>query len=347
MTGILIGLGLLGLVALAGFVMLSVRSRGDYQVLPTVVDDPTLPRVDLNGIAFHAEAHGTPGDPVILVLHGGPGGDYRSLLSLTDLADDHRVVFYDQRGAGLSQRVDDEQLTAATALGDLDAFVDRYSPDAPVTLIGHSWGAILAAGYLRHHPERVAAAVLAEPGYLDEAGYDAWQARYDELMSGWSYTRLAIEAGFEAQHVDGPDGHAGDDYLVGQRILPAFTSHPDNPYHRPGQPYDAPSWRWGKAAGDALSGETFTTSANAGPPFDGPILFVAGACNAWIGADLQADHAATYPNAELAVITDAGHDMFWDNPTETLAAVRTFLDSIANPATRPQRSSWLPGPAST
>src|SRR4051794_23954393 len=75
----------------------------------TVAEDPSLPAVDLNGTRFHAEAFGDPDAPVIMVLHGGPGQDYRNSLPLKALADDGlRVVFWDQRGTGLSARVDPE-----------------------------------------------------------------------------------------------------------------------------------------------------------------------------------------------------------------------------------------------
>ncbi len=299
-------------------------------VLPTVVDDPSLPSVEIAGRRMHATAHGPLDAPVIVVLHGGPGGDHRSLLPLTELADRHRVVFYDQRGAGLSERVPGRELTAERALADLDAIVELNSPNRKVVLVGHSWGATLAAGYVRVHPDRVAAAVLAEPGYLDSAEYESWRERYDGLMSGWGYWRTAIAAGFEARTVDGPDNHAADDFLVGQRILPRFTNHPDNPYHRPGEPYRAPMWRWGKVAGDTLAGETFDPPADGIEAFGGPVLFLAGEHNTWIGPRLQARHTQRYRSAHLEVIPDSGHDMLTDNPAHTISIVRTFLASLAH-----------------
>lgn len=301
-------------------------------VLPTVIHDPTLPAIELNGRRFHSEAHGDPADPVVVVLHGGPGGDYRSLLPLAALADRFRVVFYDQRGAGLSERVPPEELTAETALADLDAIIEHHSPDGPVSLIGHSWGATLAAGYCRSRPDRVRAAVLAEPGYLDPEEYRAWRRRYRTLMTGWRYWLLAIRAGVEARRVQGPDEDAQDDFLVGERILPAFLAHPDNPYRTPGCS-SAPSWRWGRLAGRALEGETFPDPAGGHPVFDGPVLFVAGAANTWIGEGLQAEHARRYPNARIAVVPRAAHDMVWDNPRDTLAVVRGFL-ATSHPESR-------------
>ena len=46
----------------------------------TVEEDPSLPRIEVNGTTLHAEAFGDPSAPMVMMLHGGPGGDYRSLL---------------------------------------------------------------------------------------------------------------------------------------------------------------------------------------------------------------------------------------------------------------------------
>ena len=83
--------------------------------------------------------------------------------------------------------------------------------------------------------------MLAEPGYLSADEARAWQSRYRSMMSGPRYLWLATKAGFEAQHVDGPDDHAARDFLVGERIVPFFASHSDNPYHCPGATYSAPA----------------------------------------------------------------------------------------------------------
>src|SRR3954465_10264209 len=86
----------------------------------TVVEDPTLPQIQINGTRLHAESFGDPTAPTVMVLHGGPGSDYRSLLNLKALANDgYRVVFWDQRGAGLSQRHDGSSYTLTGYLADL------------------------------------------------------------------------------------------------------------------------------------------------------------------------------------------------------------------------------------
>jgi len=86
----------------------------------TVVEDSTLPRIEVAGALMHAEAFGLTAAPTVIVLHGGPGSDYRNLLDLRALADDgYRVQFWDQRGCGLSQRFDADHYTTPGYLEDL------------------------------------------------------------------------------------------------------------------------------------------------------------------------------------------------------------------------------------
>jgi proline iminopeptidase len=97
----------------------------------------------------------------IVVLHGGPG------LSLAYLADDlaplaarHTLILYDQRGAGRSSLVaDSAALTGERFVQDLEA-VRRHFRLERVTLLGHSWGAGLAALYAIRYPERVQSMLL-------------------------------------------------------------------------------------------------------------------------------------------------------------------------------------------
>lgn len=318
---------LLGIALLASVVLFAVTSHGQ-RVAPTVTDDPALPSIEIDGYRFHGEVHGAPAAPALIVLHGGPGSDYRSMLKLAELSDRFQVVFFDQRGAGLSERVPQADMTYQGALQDLDAMIERFGGGRPVTLVGHSWGAMLAAGYLGTHPDKVERAVLIEPGALSAEELHTFMARQQRLARRADMFWTQLVAGFEALHVRGPDALARQDYLYG-RIEHAFANHPDNPYHCPGQAYDAPSWRFGTQAllgiqGNGSDDVLDSLTANA-PRFHGPVLFMAGSCNSWIGADLQAKHAASYPNARLVVIEGAGHEVLWDQPEISLSAIRTFL----------------------
>ena len=328
MKRILTALGLLLLAVLLAAAGLWVGTRGDYPVAATVTDDPALPGFDLLGLRLHGESYGPAGGPAVIVLHGGPGGDYRSLLPLAALGDDGlRVQFYDQRGAGLSERVPDGALILAGHLEELDALADRLSPDAPVTLIGHSWGAMLASAYLGRHPDRVDRAVLIEPGFLSADEADAFmEAMQPYLRSPGGLWQMLL-AGFRASHVTGPDAEAANDYLIGQMVH-WFAAHPDNPYHCPGVPWDSPAWRFGAHAGQAVQAQAsradLDSLGDAGG-FAGPVLLMSGACDSWIGPALQERHLALYADGRHVVIQDAGHDVIDDQPAAALAAIRDFL----------------------
>jgi proline iminopeptidase len=141
----------------------------------TVDDDPDLPAVELNGSRFHVRTFGTRGDPVIVFLHGGPGSSLFGLLPYADpyegksLADDHFLVFWDQRGAGLSRRHPPREISWAVYLQDLEAVIDHYAGDEPVTLVAYSFGGTYAAAYVDAHPERVDGLVLISPAPLSGA----------------------------------------------------------------------------------------------------------------------------------------------------------------------------------
>lgn len=307
---------------------LFVGTRADYSVATLVTEDQTRPSQEIAGIRLHLQIEdGPPDAPTIIVLHGGAGSDFRSLLALSDLSDTHSVVFYDQRGAGLSERVSADRLTLDGYLAELNAVIEMASPDRPVVLIGHSWGAMLASAYLGSHPDRVDRAILIEPGYLDAEGKAAWEVRAGQYMSGAGYLWQAILNGFRAAHVTGPDAHASDDFLIG-RMVGVFANHPDNPYHC-GEGYTAPNWRFGSLASalwrDAPNPEINSISQGTG--YAGPVLMLAGGCNDWTGAPLQSRHAALFEDARLAIIPEAGHDVIWDNPGATLPVIRAFLGS--------------------
>ena len=100
------------LVVVVVVLSLVVSSCGvSYTVVKTAEHNPSLPYFVLDGVVLHGETFGNPENLTIIVVHGGPGWDYRSLLPLKALSDEYFVVFYYQRRTGLSPRVDDDELT--------------------------------------------------------------------------------------------------------------------------------------------------------------------------------------------------------------------------------------------
>ncbi len=322
---------LIGMLVVAA-VALYLNTMGEHQVPATVATDPTLPQVTIDGVTFHAESFGDPARQTVIVVHGGPGGNYGDLLNLHQLADEYFVVFYDQRGAGLSPRVDAAELSLESSVADLHRFVTHYGQGGMVHLVGHSWGAMLTAAYLGEHPTHVEKAVLAEPGAVTNAGLARFQER-QAAAQGLAYYRVLLPTLFASLHLVDPDADAQQDYIFG-RMSAAFVDSAASGYRcadatvQPVQPtLPLPEPRFGATAYTKLFGPQADLSsivANAGN-FTRELLFMAAACSEFIGVAWQEQQMHYFPNATLAVIPAAGHNMFAENPAATLAEIRQYF----------------------
>ncbi|MGB7755745.1 MAG: alpha/beta fold hydrolase [Salinisphaera sp.] len=99
--------------------------------------------VEGDGVRLACYADGDPRQPTLVFVHGYPdtAGIWDRLI--THLADRYHCVRYDVRGAGRSERpVAVSAYRLAQLERDLMAVIDWASPEGPVHLIGHDWGAI-------------------------------------------------------------------------------------------------------------------------------------------------------------------------------------------------------------
>ena len=101
------------------------------------------------------------GDPVI-VIHGGPGMDQGYLLpGMAALAKKHQVVFYDQLGCGRSTAtvIDESHITINSFVEDIETLRKALKFEK-VTIVGHSWGGMLAMYYAVKYPKNIKKLVL-------------------------------------------------------------------------------------------------------------------------------------------------------------------------------------------
>ena len=133
-------------------------SRAAAQPRPAVSQEGYLEAAD--GVRLYYRVLGSARDTIV-VLHGGPGFSLEYLADdLAPLAARHTLLLYDQRGAGRSSLVaDSAALAGERFVEDLEA-VRRHFGLGHVTLLGHSWGAGLAALYAIRYPERVRGMLL-------------------------------------------------------------------------------------------------------------------------------------------------------------------------------------------
>lgn len=111
--------------------------------------------------------------PVLFVLHGGPGGDHlrfkQHSLELQDVA---QMIFIDHRGCGRSKKTKASEYTLENNIEDIEALRKHLGLEK-ISILGTSYGGMVAQGYAIRYPKRVDKLILAvtAPSYrfLDEA----------------------------------------------------------------------------------------------------------------------------------------------------------------------------------
>jgi abhydrolase domain-containing protein 6 len=156
---LLLGLGSVGLVALAGFwpqlaldaEFARLRWLAGAREVQVDVDDGRIVQLEAGS------------GPALVLLHGFTGTKENWLALMPLLATHHRVVAPDLPGWGESTRTEAADYGYAAQAERLAAWLATLG-DAPVILVGHSMGGGIAAVIAARHPERVSRLVLMDAG---------------------------------------------------------------------------------------------------------------------------------------------------------------------------------------
>lgn len=124
-------------------------------------------------IWYRVDGAARAGMPLLLV-HGGPGATARPFeRSIGPLLSLHRpVVYFDYRGCGRSERLDNPELYSADhVVGDIEALrlhlgIRRWA------IFGHSLGAAIALAYVSRVAERVPALLFCAPLIRGDATFE-------------------------------------------------------------------------------------------------------------------------------------------------------------------------------
>ena len=312
------------------------KSFGDTRpegrlVQPTVTEDSSLPSITVNGVQLHAEAYGHPDSALLVVIHGGPGSDYRYLLNCKAFADHgFRVVFYDQRGAGLSERFPKSHYSTVEILSDeLHGVIAHYRThaDQKVFLLGHSWGAMLAAIYLNDRPNApIDGLVLGEPGGFKWDDISGYLNRSQDFKL---FSESLNDAIYADQILSGKD----DEHEILDYKLDLLTSVGDSQDSPVGNEDFLPKWRSGAITSMAYSELGPRIKPDWTPNlhlYNTKILFLYSENNKAYGR-AHAEHVSSaFPKVELFETKDAGHDMLsfprgWNN---SFPVMLNYLNSL-------------------
>ncbi|MFB9077805.1 alpha/beta hydrolase [Flavobacterium procerum] len=306
--------------AISVFFFLGCETENDINqignLVPKTVDqDSSLPSIPINGTQLHVETFGNPNDPMVVFLHGGPGADYRNALNVKELAKDgFYVVFYDQRGSGLSKRHDKNTYSIQLVLDDLTSVIAHYktSTNQKIFLFGHSWGAMLATAYINSYPNKINGIILAEPGGINKKLLDEYgeSSRKINLLSEITSNLFYID-----QFLTGKENqHAILDYKMGISSSFSYAKGNDEGIEGP-----SPFWRMGTAVLDGFvsisenEGFDFTTNLM---KYNTKVLFLFGEMNKSYGYSFARKEAMYFRNAQIEEVKGTGHEMIyfkWEN----------------------------------
>ena len=315
-------IGLLAVILTLGACQKDIQEAGLLVPL-TVVEDNSLSSIEVDGVSLHTQAYGNPTDPLIMVLHGGPGGDFRSLLNFKQLVDDGMyVVFYDQRGSGLSERLPAESYDKVQVfIDELAGVIAHYrNPGQELILAGHSWGAMLATAYINQNPEEVAGVILSEPGGFTWELTEAYISRSRKLSLADEATNDFV---YQDQFITGDDHNSLDYKFVLSTAGDGATGDiiaPD--YWRYGAVCNATSI---KLAIDNPEQLNFTTNLSA---YNKKVLFAYSELNLSYGREHAEEVSSFLSQVELFEIPGCGHEIPQFGWNHYYPIIKNYLSEI-------------------
>ncbi len=313
--------------------------------------------LDVNGIRMRVMELGE--GPAVLLAHGWPESWYSWRHQLTALAAaGYRVIAPDMRGyGGTDAPAEVDAYNIRVLAADMVGVLDALGLEA-AHMIGHDWGAIVAAHAVLLHPARFRSLVLMsvpyggrgpapplqgmrartgenffyivyhnEPGGVAEAEYDA------DPYGLLSRLYLSPDSPRDAPAVTDPKRSAGGwiPRLGAAQGLPSWLTQADLDYYV--RQFSQRGFRGGVNYYRNFD-RNWEITADVEPVIRRPTLFVAGDQDVVIGgadvAALRARMAESVPDLrDVVLIPGVGHWVQQEAPGETNSAVLNFLQALS------------------
>ncbi len=266
-----------------------------------------------DGVGLATVAVGDPRAPGLLLVHGIGGAKEDFADHLDALAAHHRVVTFDHRGHGESDKPDDERAYSLDRLAvDIATVVDAHDLH-DLRILGHSMGGMAMRRFLLAHPDRAHAVVFMDTSAGAPPGSDT------ELVAAAS--EIVRSGGLAAlkQLSDELDvlGSAAHQRILAER--PGFAEYSDYKWHAMAPVMWTALMHEIVTQPDQLPELAALTVPALGIVGDQDVMFLRP----------MDDIVRTVPRARLVVIDAAGHSPQFENPPAWIAAMREFLDGLA------------------
>lgn len=267
------------------------------------------------------------GVPVVF-LHGGPGEGSMAFAhgAGPELEKVARVVYYDQRGSGRSERPADPDLYSIPILVEDVEALRRELGVERIVLLGHSFGTVLALEYAAKYPDHSAGLILT--GAVPDV-----PAAIDGLCD-----RLANEdaaAHQRALEAADPDGRCNPFAAFDDDARKAWIDAAMFPDPATARQVEA----WDNEDGLGNSGEMGGALWNKGfldyrftatDRLTMPVLFIDGARDDQTAVEPQQALASAVPDGRVLSYEGAGHFMFVEQPRRFAKDVADFLADLGD-----------------
>jgi pimeloyl-ACP methyl ester carboxylesterase len=259
-------------------------------------------------VAIHSTELGTSG-PRVAFMHGlfGQGKNWTAIAKA--LRDSCRITLLDLPNHGRSAWT--EHFSYAETAAAIGRTLASPSPDL-VNVVGHSLGGKVAMVLALLQPDRVERLCVV----------DVSPVRYETQSAFAEYVRGLRSVDLKRL----PDRATADAVLrpyVPDDVVRGFLLQ----NLRRDQSPDGPRWRWQlnlDLLGDRLA-EIGDWPDLQTPPFEGPVLWVAGANSRYILPDHADPMRRLFPQVRLVTVKNAGHWVHSEQPEVFLAILRRFL----------------------
>ncbi|WNI23199.1 alpha/beta hydrolase [Streptomyces sp. ITFR-16] len=255
--------------------------------------------------------------PAVLLLHGLMGRASHWASTARWLTERHRAVGLDQRGHGRSDKPSGGPYTREAYVADAEAAIEQLGL-APVTLIGHSMGALTAWQLAAKRPDLVRALVIAD--MRASALGAASQREWEDWFTSWPvpFATLADVRkwfGEDDPWVERPNPARGEFFAE----VMAERSDGWRPVFSRRQMLESrATWVF-----DAHWEELAQVRC--------PTLVLRGLDGELGRAEAQ-EMVRVLPRGQYAEVADAGHLVHFDRPEGWRAAVEPFLEQLAEDA---------------
>lgn len=274
-----------------------------------------MPKLEIDGRQYHIQQAGE--GPDVVLIHGVTGDLSIWFLckAMTELAKDHRVTAFDLRGHGYSD-VPPDGYTSADHAADLFALMDHIGAER-ATVVGHSFGGVIAGHAAVLAPERIEGIVFSDPYFpglrhLEDASkWGHWQAFRTEADEAGVV--LSDEFWYDLDKFFDQVLHLDDERILKFR-------------HAVGLPAMGRLLRLGRTTCGADSKAVAGLTEGAIRSITAPSLALFGEHSPFLATMHYL--AENLPNCRPEIVPEAKHRAPEENPEGFVSAVRGFLDSL-------------------